>query len=132
MYPDLNNLIKLSKDGKKIKDIDLRTAHNTIRDLLRHNRNLQKGQIVTETAPDQTAINRIVDSFYKQMQQDLGADDRWYGIYTRNRNDFRENKQLYGKMLGKLIEKDRGRLKIADEDVLIQVFTGCPRSRRKN
>ena len=122
MYPDLNNLIKLSKDGKKIKDIDLRTAHNTIRDLLRHNRNLQKGQIVTETAPDQTAINRIIDSFYKQMQQDLGADDRWYGIYTRNRNDFRDNKQLYGKVLGKIIEKDRGRLKIADEDVFDTSF----------
>ena len=122
MYPDVQDLIKLTNKGKPIKSVDLKTIHTTISQLLNHSRNLQKGKILTETAPDVATVNSLVKSLNDQMVQDLGKDDVWLKFYTKVKKDFKDDKEKFGGVLGKLVEKTGGRLKIADEDVFSTSF----------
>ena len=123
MYPDVQDLIKLTNDkGKPIKSVDLKTIHTTMSQLLNHSRNLQKGKIVTDVAPDTATINKIINTMNDQMVQDLGKEDIWLKFYTKTKKDFRNDKEQFAGILGDLIEKKGGRLKIANEDVFTESF----------
>ena len=72
--------------------------------------------------PEQTSIARLLQAFDDQMVKDLGADDVWLLKYKKLSKNYKEGKDQFRGIIGKLLETKNGRLVINNEDIFNQTF----------
>ena len=117
-YPN----IKTFFDAPTGKTISINKLKNTLSDLRRFDRDIQKGIIPIDGAPVEGAVSKLIGAIKKQLATDLGTDDIWYREFLKLDKAYAKNKDLYKGVISKLMSTKNGRLVIADEDVFKQTF----------
>ena len=117
-YPNIETFFNAPKG----KTISINKLKNTLSDLRRFDREIQKGIIPIEGAPVEGAVSKLIGAIKNQLKTDLGADDIWYREFLKLDKTYAKNKDLYKGVISKLMSTKNGRLVIADEDVFKQTF----------
>ena len=117
-YPNIETFFNAPKG----KTISINKLKNTLSDLRRFDREIQKGIIPIEGAPVEGAVSKLIGSIKNQLATDLGTDDVWYREFLKLDKSYAKNKDLYKGVISKLMSTKNGRLVIADEDVFKQTF----------
>ena len=117
-YPNIETFFNAPKG----KTISINKLKNTLSDLRRFDREIQKGIIPVEGAPVEGAVSKLIGAIKKQLKTDLGTDDVWYREFLKLDKAYAKNKDLYKGVISKLMSTKNGRLVIADEDVFKQTF----------
>ena len=117
-YPNIETFFNAPKG----KTISINKLKNTLSDLRRFDREIQKGIIPIEGAPVEGAVSKLIGAIKNQLKTDLGVDDVWYREFLKLDKTYAKNKDLYKGVIAKLMSTKNGRLVIADEDVFKQTF----------
>tara|TARA_R100001594_G_scaffold62451_1_gene96795 strand:- start:310 stop:3426 length:3117 start_codon:yes stop_codon:yes gene_type:complete len=117
-YPAIETFFNAPKG----KTISINKLKNTLSDLRRFDREIQKGLIPVEGAPVEGAVSKLIGAIKNQLATDLGTDDVWYREFLKLDKSYAKNKNLYRGIISKLMSTKNGRLVIADEDVFKQTF----------
>ena len=117
-YPAIETFFNAPKG----KTISINKLKNTLSDLRRFDREIQRGLIPIEGAPVEGAVSKLIGAIKQQLKNDLGADDVWYREFLKLDKAYAKNKDLYRGVISKLMSTKNGRLVIADEDVFKQTF----------
>ncbi len=117
-YPNIETFFNAPKG----KTISINKLKNTLSDLRRFDREIQKGIIPIEGAPVEGAVSKLIGAIKNQLKTDLGVDDVWYREFLKLDKTYAKNKDLYKGVISKLMSTKNGRLVIADEDVFKQTF----------
>jgi hypothetical protein len=117
-YPKIETFFNAPKGTT----ISINQLKNTLSDLRRFDRQIQKGLIPIEGAPVEGAVSKLIGAIKNQLKTDLGADDIWYREFLKLDKSYAKNKDLYKGVISKLMSTKNGRLVIADEDVFKQTF----------
>lgn len=118
-YPSMSGILKLPKKGEKIS---FQTLHNTRSDLLRLKRDLEAKKISAENTPSEQQINQLVKAINRQMDVSLGKDDVGLAKYRAIDEEAKNFYDYYNRFVGKLVQKNGGRLNIGDEDIFKTTF----------
>jgi hypothetical protein len=120
-----NNLFKKYTDIKNIVDLDdravvsLDTIKNTRSYLKAYDRQISKGAVAD--SPEEGAVKKVLASFDQQLKKDL-QDDPWLLEYNNISNRYKAYKDKFSGAVGDMLEMNKGRLKLADEDVFGSSF----------
>ena len=117
-YPNIKTFFEAPKGSK----ISINKLKNTLSDLRRFDREIQRGLIPIEGAPVEGAVSKLIGSIKEQFKKDLGEDDIWYREFLKLDKAYAKNKDLYKGVIAKLMTTKNGRLVIANEDVFKQTF----------
>ena len=118
-YPSMSGILKLPKKDEKI---NFQTLHNTRSDLLRLKRDLEAKKISAENTPSEQQINQLVKAINKQMDTSLGKNDVGLAKYRAIDEEAKNFYDYYNRFVGKLVQKNGGRLNIGDEDIFKTTF----------
>lgn len=118
-YPSMSGVLNLPKKGEKIT---FQTLHNTRSGLLRLGRDLEARKISVENTPTQQQINQLVRAINRQMDNSLGKNDVGLAKYRAIDEEAKNFFDYYNRFVGKLVQKNGGRLNIGDEDIFKTTF----------
>ena len=79
------------------------------------------GAGVVADSPEEGAVKKILGAFDQQLKKDL-KDDPWLIEYNNISNRYQTYKKRFDGAVGDLFKMERGRLKLADEDVFGSSF----------
>ncbi len=94
-YPKIKTFLK----HQKVDKISINKLKNTLSDLRRFDREIQKGLIPVEGAPVEGAVSKLIGAIKNQLKTDLGEDDIWYREFLKLDKAYAKNKDLYTKVL---------------------------------
>jgi hypothetical protein len=114
-YTSVKDIIDL--DNKVVIGLDsVKVTRSALKD---YDRRIRTG--VVADSPEEGAVKKILGAFDQQLKKDL-KDDPWLIEYNNISNRYQTYKKRFDGAVGDLFKMERGRLKLADEDVFGSSF----------